>query len=94
MEQHGGTAPSHANPIRALVGIAAIGAALFAAYIAWLTDALMSTGDAGLHGTPLLTGQVVVAVIGLLPTGCSLEPCIAKTAHRRSFGSASESRSI
>jgi hypothetical protein len=34
-----------------------------------LTWGLLSTGDSGSQGTPLPTGQIVVALVGLLPAG-------------------------
>ncbi len=46
-----------------------VGAALFAAFIAFLTNALLSSGDAGSHETPLLIWQLIVALAGLLPAG-------------------------
>jgi hypothetical protein len=45
-----------------------VGAALFAAFIAFITNALLSTGDAGSHKTPLLIWHIV-ALAGLLPAG-------------------------
>jgi hypothetical protein len=40
-----------------------------AAYFALVTDAVLSTSEPGSHGTPLLTGQLIVAIVGLLPAG-------------------------
>ena len=51
------------------IGIAVVAAALFSAFIAYITNGLLSTGDAGRHETPLLIWQLIVALVGLVPAG-------------------------
>ena len=67
MEHHVDNPHDRASRLRAAGGVAAVAAALFAAFIAYITNGVLSTGDAGSHGTPLLTGQLVVAIAGLVP---------------------------
>jgi hypothetical protein len=43
--------------------------ACFAVFFAWVTDAILSSGESGSHQTPLLIIQLVVAVAGLVPAG-------------------------
>ena len=55
---------------RCLAGaIIAVFGACFAAFIAYATNAIGSTDEAGSHQTPLLIAQLIVAVVGLLPAG-------------------------
>jgi hypothetical protein len=68
-ERSGDTARDPAGPLRDAVGIAVALVAVFAAFIAYLSNGLLSTGDAGSHETPLLIWQLIVALVGLLPAG-------------------------
>jgi hypothetical protein len=52
-----------------LIGATVFAAACVAAYVAWVSEALLSSGESGSHGTPLLTAQLVVALAGLIPAG-------------------------
>jgi hypothetical protein len=65
----GDTDRGPASPLRNAVGIAVALAAVFAAFIAYLTNGLLSTGDSGSHETPLLIWQLIIAITGLLPAG-------------------------
>jgi hypothetical protein len=69
MERPASTERNPASPLRVAVGIGVVSAALFAAFIAYITNALLSTGDVGSHETPLLIWQLMVALVGLLPAG-------------------------
>jgi hypothetical protein len=69
MERPTNTERSPASPMRVAVGIAVCCAALFAAFIAYVTNGLLSTGEVGSHETPLLIWQLIVALVGLLPAG-------------------------
>lgn len=69
MQRRMNTERNPASPIRVTVGIAVVAAALFAAFIAYITNGLLSTGDVGSHETPLLIWQLIVALVGLVPAG-------------------------
>lgn len=67
MERLGNNDREPMSSRRVAVEIAVIGAALIAAFLAYITNGLLSTGDAGDHETPLLIWQLKVALTGLLP---------------------------
>jgi hypothetical protein len=68
-ERSGDTQRDPASPLRNAIAIAVDLAAVFAAFIAYLTNGLLSTGDSGSHETPLLIWQLIVALVGLVPAG-------------------------
>lgn len=57
------------SPLRITAGIVVVLAALFATLIAYITNGLLSTDEAGSHEAPLLVEQLIVAIVGLLPAG-------------------------
>jgi hypothetical protein len=61
--------PPQVGAMRIVGAVVAVLAACFAAFIAYLANGLMSSGDAGSHETPLLIAQLVIAITGLLPAG-------------------------
>jgi hypothetical protein len=68
MERVGNNDGKPTSSTRVAVEIAVIGAALIAAFLAYLTNGLLSAGDAGDHETPLLIWQLIIALAGLPPT--------------------------
>jgi hypothetical protein len=70
IEESGGSPRGHLSPVAAAYGTGvALLAAGFAVFIALVADVVLSTEEVGSHGTPLLTAQLAVALIGLIPTG-------------------------
>jgi cell division protein FtsW (lipid II flippase) len=67
MERLGNNGRKPTSSTRVAIEIAVVGAALIAAFLAYITNGLLSTSDAGDHETPLLIWQLIVALAGLLP---------------------------
>jgi hypothetical protein len=55
--------------LTAAVGVAAVLGACCAVFVALVTNAIVSTDEAQSHESTLLVVQLVVAIVGLVPTG-------------------------